>query len=427
MSFLQNLSRRAKFKYLKMNIRVEPRELFVSTIAPSSKSESLRALLMAALSKSRVEIDNLSVCDDAKALLGILLKGGCKIDFTSGVTTIDSRHFTLPKVINCGESAFLARVFTAIAYIYQSQILLEGKGTLTNRKLPDIFEFLDQAKVEYSSNKPYLPIDITFSPPIPEQIEFSSSESSQLLSGLIIANAFARIINKFTIKSIVSSAYSDLTITMLNAFGCNIIGSNNEIRFLHASEVYSKQITINRDWSGAAFWLVSGAISGTAKISGLALDSLQPDKAILNVLKQAGANINIDESVVEVSKSQLKAFNFDLCGCPDLFPPLVVLAINSSGVSRISGVHRLKNKESNRLEVLVAEFNKLGGNLIIDGDILLVEGGYLEGGDSDAHNDHRNAMALAIAALNSRNGINIKGAESVGKSYPNFFGVMNQL
>ena len=116
----------------------------------------------------------------------------------------------------------------------------------------------------------------------------------------------------------------------------------------------------------------------------------------------------------------LKPFNADASDSPDLFPSLVLLALSCNGVSRIGGVNRLYNKESNRAESLYWEFTKLGAEMWFEDDYMCVKGGELKGGRCSSHNDHRIAMALICASLKSKGKINIDNIECINKSFPGF-------
>jgi 3-phosphoshikimate 1-carboxyvinyltransferase len=186
-------------------------------------------------------------------------------------------------------------------------------------------------------------------------------------------------------------------------------------------------VTAEGDWSGIAFMLVAAAISGEIQVDGISYLSKQGDKAIVDVLKMCGAIVNIEQNSVRVIRNELHAFEFDATDVPDLFPPLVSLALNCLGKSIIKGVSRLKHKESDRGQTLQMEFNKLGANIRIENDSMIIEGCNIHGGNVYSHNDHRIAMALAVAALNSDSQIVIENSEAVGKSWPDFFERLKEL
>ncbi|RYZ59011.1 MAG: 3-phosphoshikimate 1-carboxyvinyltransferase, partial [Chitinophagaceae bacterium] len=204
---------------------------------------------------------------------------------------------------------------------------------------------------------------------------------------------------------------------------------NNNYESFTFSEKHSRPSTEKRfhyavegDWSGGAFLLVAGAVAGDLVVKGLNVFSTQADKAVLQALMQAGANISIEESQIYVRKSRLKPFHFNATDCPDLFPPLVALAAYCEGTSVIEGVHRLTHKESNRALTLQEEFAKMGVTITFQDDLMLIKGGEgVKGAVVHSRHDHRIAMACAVAALGAENEVTIEEAEAVNKSYPQFW------
>ncbi|HRP53918.1 MAG TPA: hypothetical protein PLI97_10485, partial [Fluviicola sp.] len=185
---------------------------------------------------------------------------------------------------------------------------------------------------------------------------------------------------------------------------------------------------VENDWSAASYWLLAAALGHPIQISGLNTTSLQADKAFLDVLKLAGCSISVNESILEVSSSSLRAFTFDATHCPDLFPTLVVLAAKIKGISIIKGLNRLQHKESDRGKVLRKEFGKMGLNCELIGDEMHVHGtGVLHGARVFSHKDHRIAMSLAIAATCALGTTIIEDAQAVSKSYPEFWEQLKQL
>jgi 3-phosphoshikimate 1-carboxyvinyltransferase len=176
------------------------------------------------------------------------------------------------------------------------------------------------------------------------------------------------------------------------------------------------------------FLLVGSAIAGDVTVKGLDLSSTQADKAVLQALMQAGANISIREEEMEIKESKLKAFHFNATDCPDLFPPLVALASYCDGTTVIEGTNRLTHKESNRALSLQQEFGKMGVQIKLQDDLMLIEGNsQVKGGEVSSHNDHRIAMATAVAGLKADKELVIAGADAVDKSYPQFWDHIQSL
>jgi 3-phosphoshikimate 1-carboxyvinyltransferase len=214
-----------------------------------------------------------------------------------------------------------------------------------------------------------------------------------------------------------------MTLELVKLFGGTI--SHEDYKEFHISGNQSYAGTdyaIEGDWSGMANHLVGAAISGEVTISGLNQHSLQADKAILTALKRTGADISWKEDSVTVLQNENNPFELDATHSPDIFPPLTVLACAAKGVSKITGIHRLAHKESDRLAALVETFNKLGVKLTTEKDTLLIHGtGLVSSGKIHSFNDHRIAMAGCIAACISNGPITIQNSEAIKKSYPEFF------
>ena len=195
------------------------------------------------------------------------------------------------------------------------------------------------------------------------------------------------------------------------------------------------------DWSAAANFLVAGAIFGKVEVQGLDTTSLQADLSIMDILMDAGASLSQmdgDRGDITVQRAPLKAFSIDASNCPDLFPIIAVLAAFCQGTSRLAGVGRLANKESDRAKAIIGMLTQMGVKASVDGDEMIIEGhslaqrllgggsdaktapGLLKGGSYTSHHDHRMVMALKVAALGADSPIIIDDEACVAKSFPQF-------
>jgi 3-phosphoshikimate 1-carboxyvinyltransferase len=241
----------------------------------------------------------------------------------------------------------------------------------------------------------------------------------------------ASVTDPVTIKvnALKSKPYIDLTLKVMESFGRKVTHTNYEYFHLEPQAInYEPQTyTVEGDWSGGSFLLVAGAIAGNISVKGLDISSTQADKAILQALKDSGCFLSIQKEVIEIGPAALKAFHFDATDCPDLFPPLVALASYCNGQTIIKGVSRLAHKESNRGLTLQEEFAKMGVEIFLQDDEMLVEGGSLKGATVHSRHDHRIAMACAVAALKSNGEVAIEEAEAINKSYPDFYEHLQKL
>jgi 3-phosphoshikimate 1-carboxyvinyltransferase len=284
-----------------------------------------------------------------------------------------------------------------------------------------IEDALRQFGVACTSNNGFLPLTIK-GPLTGGECEIDGSISSQLLTGLLMALPVTAKNSIVKVNDLKSKPYIDMTLQVLDKFGIRVINDNYSRFIIAGNQKYKASVfDVESDWSGGAFLLVAGAIAGEITVEGLRTDSRQSDKAILTALDKAGAMLSISDNSVTVSKSDLKAFEFDSTESPDLFPPLVALASYCKGISGIKGAKRLIHKESNRADALVEEFGKLNIKVEVSNDYMIVNGGEVSGAKVNSHEDHRIAMALATAALGASGRVAIKDSHCIGKSYPEFF------
>jgi 3-phosphoshikimate 1-carboxyvinyltransferase len=254
--------------------------------------------------------------------------------------------------------------------------------------------------------------------------------ASQLLTGLLMALPKAPKDSRLKVENLKSIPYIDMTLALLNTLGIDVQHSNYKTFSIKGMQTFRfprNEYWVEGDWSGAAFLLAAGAVGGTVTVTGLDTGSPQADRKIIQALELAGANINVTKSTVEVTRKKLKAFHFDAAHCPDLFPPLVALACNCEGKTVLTGVERLIHKERNRALTLEKEFTAIGGEIRLSDNQMEITGKRLKGGTIDSHNDHRIAMAGAVAGINISHHVIIEGSECTAKFYPNFFEDMKSI
>jgi 3-phosphoshikimate 1-carboxyvinyltransferase len=398
-----------------------PSQIGGTITAPSSKSMTQRAIAAAILADGESVIINPSFCDDSIAAMGIARGLGAKVEASGDKLKISGCGELKEKTLNCGESGLAIRMFSPVAALCSGEITITGSGSLKNRPMFMIGDALKQLGVEFTSTNGYLPLTIK-GPLQGGSCEIDGSISSQLLTGLLMALPVAVGDSQIKVRNLKSKPYIDMTLSILRDFGIEAENDNYELFSILGGQRYmAGTYRVESDWSGGAFLLVAGAIGGSLTVRGLRIDSSQSDKFIITALKSAGADINISENKVEITKSSLKAFEFDATESPDLFPPLVALASYCEGTSRIGGASRLRHKESDRATALIEEFAKMNISVVHKDDFLIVTGGEVRGANVNSHGDHRIAMATAIAALSAKGRTCIKDSGCVAKSYPGFF------
>lgn len=397
-------------------------------IIPASKSYLQRALAIGLLENGTTILRNVSWCDDSVAVKNIVSELGANIIEQEHQLIIQSSGLQINNnSFFVGESGLALRMFCPIIALSGKKVTISGNGSLNNRPVDFVAKTLKQVGVTATTNKGLPPITIQHKLS-GGKFSIDGSISSQLLTGLLIALPLADSDSEILVDNLKSIPYINMTLDTIRHFGVQISHNNYKHFFIKGNQTYKPtEFTIEGDWSGAAFFLVAGALMGEIEITNLSVNSLQADRKILDVLQKTGAKISVNSNSVIVGKNNLKAFNFDATHCPDLFPPLVVLAANCKGTSTIKGVSRLIHKESNRAEVIKGELVKLGIRIQIQEDMMLIEGGEIKGGTIDSHNDHRIAMMGGILNLVASDEILIKNKETVNKSYPQFFNDLKML
>lgn len=415
-----------------MRVKILPSEIKGDFVAPPSKSMMQRVCALALLNCGITTIFNPGYSNDDLAAMSIIESLGATIQkYDDSIVIISSGNVHAKSDIFCGESGLSFRLFSIIAAIGSNEFTITGTGSLLSRDMDTLIEMLNSLDVTVSSNDGRLPFKIN-GPIVPKNISIDGSKSSQYLTGLLIAlGSSAKETVTIDVEKLVSKPYIDLTLDMMRFFGYEITHESYQHFHIKPNQKVEKniEISIEGDWSSASFFIVAGAIHGNINVAGLNMNSTQADRMIVDVLNQAGVNYcTFDLQIQFSTTNNLKSFVFDATDCPDLFPPLVVLALHCNGISSIKGVHRLLNKESNRASTLQTVFSKMGAQIDIVDDEMIIQGNaVLIGSEVESHHDHRIAMALSIAALSAKGETSIVDAEAVHKSFPEFYDKLKLL
>lgn len=418
-----------------MKITIQPSNITGTIIAPASKSSMQRACAAALVRKGESIIRNPGVSNDDKAALNVIKALGAKVmqQEDGSLQIISEGIQPITTEINCGESGLGIRMFTPLIALSKEKMTINGEGSLLTRPMDFFDEVLPKLDVEITSNNGKLPIQLQ-GPLQPKNISIDGSLSSQFLTGLLLAySAIDASGVSIYVDNLKSKPYIDLTLSVMEAFQLDLPQNNNyeSFDFIDAPAVLTDtyiDYTVEGDWSGGAFLLVAGALAGNITVKGLDIASTQADKAILQALMDCECKLSLQADQIEIGPAPLKAFQFNATDCPDLFPPLVALASYCEGTTVIEGVHRLTHKESNRALTLQDEFGKMGVQIELQDNLMIIHGGKgVKGAAVHSRHDHRIAMACAVAALKAEGDTTIEEANAVSKSYPNFYKHMESL
>ncbi len=460
---------------------------------PASKSFAQRAIIAAALADGTSHLRGYTPCGDNEAALQVARNLGAEVTQDGNELTIKGIAASLGSlaqvtgldgvpsaddegkpVLHVGESGLLTRMMIPLmAQLSRKPVTFTGEKTLLGRPLTGAREIMEAVGAgivsaaglpeETGETSTPVRVPLTVTGPLKAgRAEISGRHGSQLISGLLMALPFADRNSSLIVREPKSIPYMFITLEVLKKFGIKI---GNEMLggrdFLESDGDWSlctemvfkvkggqkykaADIDLEGDWSAAANFLVAGAVFGKVELQGLDTTSLQADLSIMDILMDAGASLSQldgDKGNITVQRAPLKAFTVDASNCPDLFPIISVLAAFCQGTSRLAGVGRLANKESDRAQAIIEMLTQMGVKASVEGDEMLIEGhslaqrllsgaasagqkaktpGLLRGGRYTSHHDHRMVMALKVASLGADSPIEIDDEDCVAKSFPQF-------
>lgn len=377
-----------------MDVRITPAPLEGSVIPPPSKSMSHRVILAMLLAEGEGTISNLAASQDIEAT-----------QRCAAALKADGPGLPL---LDCGESGSTLRFLLPITLALRGGGRFAGRGRLMERPQTPYFRIFDEKGVLYEQKEGVLTVKGRLTP---GEYRLPGNVSSQFVTGLLYALPLLEGDSRILLTSpLESRSYVDMTLETLDKFGVTAENRNYERFIVPGSQSFrAVDVTIEADWSQAAFWLVAGALGNPVRTDGLNDRSIQGDRVIR-------------EYIAGLARETGKPVEIDVSDCPDLLPPLAVAAAFRNGTTRLANAARLRLKESDRLSAAAGLIAGLGGQAEEGPDSLTVSGTrLLDGGTVDGANDHRIVMAAAIAATRCTGPVTILGAEAVKKSYPSFW------
>ena len=405
-----------------MDALVNPSRLEGSLRAVPSKSLSHRALIAAACAEGLSTINNSLHSDDISATIQGLRALGATID---GAMVLGGLKKEGNVIIDANESGSTLRFLIPLALSTQAKVTFIGKGRLPDRPLSPYKEAFKTIKTFETPPNKTLPL--TCEGPLASGNYYLAGDiSSQFVSGLLFALPMVKGDSTIHLTSTLQSkSYVNLTLDVLAKFGIKVQPTKNGYTIKGQQRYRPSTIHIEGDYSQAAFFIVGGFLNGSVTIHDLHQDSKQGDYAIVPIMKAMGATIEHNKkhnTITVISNHRLPSV-IDLADCPDLGPILMIAAAATQGETTFNHVKRLRFKESDRLSVMIDIVKRLGAEVTLNDDSLLIHGVKQFKGNQtfDSYHDHRIAMALSIAALHADMPLKITNIDCIKKSYPNFF------
>ena len=394
-----------------MDVRIHPRRLAGTVTPPPSKSMAHRLLLSAALADGESTVRNVALSQDIEATLRCMEALGARWEQTDEgtlrVTGIGGRRkcFTELPRFDCGESGSTLRFLIPIAIAVAGGGVFTGRGRLMERPQKPYFDLFDERGIAYEQKDDTLTVRGALTA---GTYRLAGNVSSQFFTGLLFALPLLEGASTLLATTELESRdYIAMTRDALARAGVRVTETKKEGFSLEPSAYRPFDVAVEADWSQAGFWYAARFLGNDVTLCGLNEHSAQGDRVAAALYERFQAEGSLD---------------VDVSGCPDLLPPLAVMAARRQGTTHFVHAARLRLKESDRLSTTAALLCVLGVPVEKKPDGLTVRGvPAFTGGTVDGANDHRIVMAAAIAAAAGTQPVTIRGAEAVRKSYPSFW------
>ena len=380
--------------------------------APPSKSMAHRMLICAGLSSGTSIVNGIAESEDILATIDCLSALGAKCEKNGDSIKITGINFDEVKsdtVLKCRESGSTLRFFVPICLMSRKAMSLTGSERLLQRPLGVYKDLCLEKGIHFMQEDGQVKVT---GPLVSGTYRMAGNVSSQFVSGLLFALPMLDGESKIElIPPVESRSYINMTIDALKEFEVDVYWNGDNTIVIPGGQTYkAKEVTVEGDYSNAAFLDALNLFGGKVEVENLNQESLQGDKVYSEMF-----------DALSTGSAQ-----FDLSDCPDLGPILFAVSAALNG-GRFTGTARLRIKESDRATVMAEELAKFGVNVIVGEDFVYVEPGSLSEPETTlyGHNDHRIVMSMAV--LSTTTGGVIDGAEAVAKSFPDFFEKLTSL
>ena len=390
-----------------MKVKIIPGRACGTLCAPPSKSAAHRLLICGALAGNSI-IHGLEMSEDILATLDCLSALGYQFDLDGSTVSFKGKTEGQGELF-CRESGSTLRFMIPVALLENGKKTLRGSHRLFERPLTVYEDVFEKNDVKYTRDNGVITVDGELKS---GNYTLPGNVSSQFITGLLFVLPLLEGDSKITLTGELQSlSYIDLTIEALGAFGINIGREGDHVLLIKGNSKYlPRELTVEGDWSNAAFFEALNYLGSSVKVTGLRENSFQGDKVCRQLFSE------LEDGMPTIS----------IADCPDLAPILMTVAATKNGAV-FTDTARLKKKESDRGTVMAAELAKFGADVVVEENRITVRKTQLHAPTNiiDAHNDHRIAMSTAI--LGTLYGCEIMGAECVRKSLPSFYELLSSL
>lgn len=415
-----------------MKLLVRKSELSGEAGMPASKSHTIRGLVIAGLASgtSRL-IEPLRSADTTAAMAAMRAFGADIIEdvpdtIISGVTP---RPHAPQAEIDVGNSGTTLYITCATAALSEGTTTLTGDRQIQSRPIQPLLDALEDLGAEAKSihGNECAPVEITG--PMEGGTVQVECPTSQYLTALLLNCPLAQGDTHIVVPLLHERPYVRMTLDWLDRMGIEYDNEGLMEFEIPGGQTYpSFERQIPADFSSATFFMAAAAITGSEIVlTGLDMDDPQGDKAVVDMLREMGVEMEIDGLRMVVRGGQMVGTELDLNATPDALPAMAAVACYADGETVLGNVPQARLKETDRIAVMAEELSKMGAEIEELEDGLVIRGSEMHGASVNGHGDHRVIMALTVAGLGCEGGTQISTAEAVEVTFPNFVELMNQL
>lgn len=416
-----------------MELTVRKSQLAGRVLIPASKSHTVRAVLIAMLADGTSVIHNPLAALDTDAVVSTARAFGATVEQAEGlwkITGVGGNVRTPADVIdvlNSGTTLYLAM---SIAALGSGCTTFTGDESVRSRPAQILIDALCDLGARASSIQGNGCCPVQICGPMTGGKTSLRAVTSQYVSSLLLACPLAEGDTELTVTELVERPYVRMTLDWLDSQNIRYEADDDLTHFVisGAQSYHAYERQIPGDFSSATFFLVAAAVTGSElTLEGLDMNDSQGDKAVVNMLRQMGTEIETSEGAIRIRAQGLTGAELDLNATPDALPALAVAGCMAEGETRLVNVPQARLKETDRIALMCAELKEMGADVEELPDGLVIRKSKLKGARVHGHSDHRVVMALALAGLCAEGETRIDTAESAAVTFPNFVELMRAV
>ncbi|NOZ24218.1 MAG: 3-phosphoshikimate 1-carboxyvinyltransferase [Planctomycetes bacterium] len=414
-----------------MKLLVQKSELSGPVLIPASKSHTIRAIVIASLADGQSTIRNPLDSLDTAAAVRCCRAFGAQIQREDEWTVhgIGGNLQTPDNVVDVANSGTTFYFLLGTAALLDGCCVITGDEQIRKRPAQPLIDSLNQLGADIFSTRGGGLAPVVVRGPLQGGFTTIEALTSQWVSSILISAPLAPSDTELYVTGLNERPYVQITLNWLESQGIVVFHENMEAFHIKGGQSYhGYDASVPGDFSSATFFLCAGALPGSqVLLQGLDMNDAQGDKAVVQMVTDMGAHVDVRENAIQISGSDLSGIEIDMNATPDALPAMSVVGCLAEGTTRLLNVPQARVKETDRISVMREELAKMDAHVEELPDGLVLHHSELHGARVDGHGDHRVVMALAVAGLAANGTTEIDGAEAMRITFPNFVDLMRSL